>query len=78
MSTRARTATSAYPVVIAGGGPAGLAAAAELALHRVGCVLIEPRAEVSHRRPRAKTTSVRTMEHLRRWEWPSTCGPPHR
>ncbi len=54
-------------VLVAGGGPAGLAAAAELSLHGVGCVVIEPRAEVSHRRPRAKTTSVRTMEHLRRW-----------
>jgi 2-polyprenyl-6-methoxyphenol hydroxylase-like FAD-dependent oxidoreductase len=54
-------------VLVAGGGPAGLAAAAELSLHGVGCVLIEPRAEVSHRRPRAKTTSIRTMEHLRRW-----------
>ena len=55
------------PVAIIGGGPAGLAAAAELALHGVRCVLVEPRAEVSHRRPRAKTTSIRTMEHLRRW-----------
>jgi 2-polyprenyl-6-methoxyphenol hydroxylase-like FAD-dependent oxidoreductase len=59
---RTRTA-----VLVVGGGPAGLAAAAELAWHGVGCVLIEPRAEVSHRRPRAKTTSIRTMEHLRRW-----------
>src|SRR5580693_8884010 len=58
---------SVSPVVIVGGGPAGLAAAAELRLHGVPCVLLEPRAEVSHRRPRAKTTSVRTMEHLRRW-----------
>lgn len=58
---------SVSPVVIVGGGPAGLAAAAELRLHGVSCVLLEPRAEVSHRRPRAKTTSVRTMEHLRRW-----------
>ncbi len=55
------------PVLVAGGGPAGLAAAAELASHRVPCVVVEPRAQVSHRRPRAKTTSVRTMEHLRRW-----------
>jgi 2-polyprenyl-6-methoxyphenol hydroxylase-like FAD-dependent oxidoreductase len=55
------------PVLVAGGGPAGLAAAAELALHGVACVVIEPRTVVSHRRPRAKTTSIRTMEHLRRW-----------
>ena len=54
-------------VLVAGGGPAGLAAAAELARHGVDCVVIEPRVEVSHRRPRAKTTSARTMEHLRRW-----------
>jgi 2-polyprenyl-6-methoxyphenol hydroxylase-like FAD-dependent oxidoreductase len=54
-------------VLIAGGGPAGLAAATELAWHGIGCIVIEPRPEVSHRRPRAKTTSVRTMEHLRRW-----------
>ena len=54
-------------VLVAGGGPAGLAAATELNLHGVGCVVIEPRAAVSHRRPRAKTSSVRTMEHLRRW-----------
>jgi 2-polyprenyl-6-methoxyphenol hydroxylase-like FAD-dependent oxidoreductase len=55
------------PVLVAGGGPAGLAAAAELASRGVPCVVIEPRTQVSHRRPRAKTTSVRTMEHLRRW-----------
>ena len=58
---------SVCPVVIVGGGPAGLAAAAELHLHGIDSVVLEPRAEVSHRRPRAKTTSVRTMEHLRRW-----------
>lgn len=61
------TSAADTPVLVAGGGPAGLAAAAELALHGVACVVIEPRPVVSHRRPRAKTTSVRTMEHLRRW-----------
>ena len=55
------------PVLVAGGGPAGLAAAAELSLHGIGCMVIEPRTQISHRRPRAKTTSIRTMEHLRRW-----------
>jgi 2-polyprenyl-6-methoxyphenol hydroxylase-like FAD-dependent oxidoreductase len=58
---------AAVPVLVAGGGPAGLAAAAELSLHGIECVVIEPRTRVSHRRPRAKTTSIRTMEHLRRW-----------
>src|SRR5712675_1998083 len=41
------------PVLVAGGGPAGLAAAAELASRGVACVVIEPRVHVSHRRPRA-------------------------
>jgi cation diffusion facilitator CzcD-associated flavoprotein CzcO len=56
MTDRARVERT--PVLVAGGGPAGLAAAAELGLHGVACVLIEPRAEVSHRHPRAKTTSI--------------------
>jgi 2-polyprenyl-6-methoxyphenol hydroxylase-like FAD-dependent oxidoreductase len=54
-------------VLVVGGGPAWLAAAAELGLRGTDCVVIEPRVRVSHLRPRAKTTSVRTMEHLRRW-----------
>ncbi len=55
------------PVLIAGGGPVGLATAVELAHHGVESVVIERRRDVSWLRPRAKTTSARTMEHLRRW-----------
>ncbi|WP_326837546.1 FAD-dependent monooxygenase [Amycolatopsis rhabdoformis] len=62
-----RLPVSETTVLIAGGGPAGLAAAAELTHHGIECLVVEPRAEVSHDRPRAKTTNVRTMEHFRRW-----------
>jgi 2-polyprenyl-6-methoxyphenol hydroxylase-like FAD-dependent oxidoreductase len=54
-------------VLIAGGGPVGLAAAIELGTRGIDCVVLEPRETVSSQRPRAKTTSVRTMEHFRRW-----------
>ncbi|MDJ0105491.1 FAD-dependent monooxygenase [Rhodococcus erythropolis] len=55
------------PVLIAGGGPVGLATALELAHHGVRSLIVEPQTEVSWLRPRAKTTSARTMEHFRRW-----------
>ena len=55
------------PVLIAGGGPVGLAAAMELSRHDVACAVIEPRPDVSWLRPRAKTVSARTMEYFRRW-----------
>ena len=54
-------------VLVVGGGPAGLAAALELGSRAVDVVVLEPREKVSADRPRAKTTSARTMEHLRRW-----------
>ncbi|HEX2312299.1 MAG TPA: FAD-dependent monooxygenase [Thermomonospora sp.] len=57
----------AVPVLVAGGGPVGLATARELAHHGVSCVVVEPRETVSWLRPRAKTTSARTMELFRRW-----------
>jgi 2-polyprenyl-6-methoxyphenol hydroxylase-like FAD-dependent oxidoreductase len=58
---------SATSVLIAGGGPVGLATAVELGTRGIDCVVLEPRAAVDSLRPRAKTSSVRTMEHFRRW-----------
>ena len=55
------------PVLIAGGGPVGLALAVELGLRGVQCLVVEPRRQTSRLRPRAKTLNVRTMEHARRW-----------
>ncbi|MHA7987388.1 FAD-dependent monooxygenase [Rathayibacter sp. CAU 1779] len=54
------------PVLVLGGGPVGLTMALELAFHGVRCLLVEPRTEVEHSRPRAKTTSARSMELFRR------------
>jgi 2-polyprenyl-6-methoxyphenol hydroxylase-like FAD-dependent oxidoreductase len=55
------------PIVVAGGGPVGLACAVELGRRGVGCLVVEPRTTVSHARPRCKTINVRSMQHLRRW-----------
>src|SRR4051812_15925697 len=55
------------PVLIAGGGPSGLSAAIELGRRGIEVLVVEPRTSLDPLRPRAKTTSVRTMEHLRRW-----------
>lgn len=64
MNTDVPTETS---VLVVGGGPTGLSAAVELDRRGVDCVVVEPRETVSHMQPRAKTTTVRTMEHFRRW-----------
>jgi 2-polyprenyl-6-methoxyphenol hydroxylase-like FAD-dependent oxidoreductase len=53
-------------VLIVGAGPAGLAAAIELGSRGVRCIVIEQHDRVGVA-PRAKTTNVRTREHLRRW-----------
>lgn len=57
----------ATSVVIAGGGPVGLALAVELGLRNVNCVVLEPRLRPTRLRPRAKTLNTRTLEHVRRW-----------
>ncbi|WP_323039221.1 FAD-dependent monooxygenase [Gemmobacter sp.] len=53
-------------VLIVGAGPSGLALAAELELRGHRCILVE-RNERTGVQPRAKTTNVRSMTHLRRW-----------
>lgn len=54
-------------VLVAGGGPVGLAAAIELGQRGIDCLVIEPRTRISQARPRCKTINVRSMAHLRRW-----------
>jgi 2-polyprenyl-6-methoxyphenol hydroxylase-like FAD-dependent oxidoreductase len=58
---------AAVQVIVAGGGPVGLACAVELGRRGIGCLIVEPRGTVSHARPRCKTVNVRSMQHLRRW-----------
>jgi 2-polyprenyl-6-methoxyphenol hydroxylase-like FAD-dependent oxidoreductase len=58
--------TIATDVLIVGGGPVGLALANELGMRGISAVLIEQHDRVGSQ-PRAKTTNVRSMEHMRRW-----------
>jgi 2-polyprenyl-6-methoxyphenol hydroxylase-like FAD-dependent oxidoreductase len=53
-------------VLIVGAGPVGLALAIELGLRSVRCTVVEQHDRVGLN-PRAKTTNVRSREHLRRW-----------
>ncbi len=53
-------------VLIVGAGPVGLSTCIELAGRGIACVVIEQNNRVGLN-PRAKTTNVRTREHLRRW-----------
>lgn len=53
-------------VVVVGSGPAGLALAIELGIRSISCLVVERNDRVGYA-PRAKTTNVRTREHLRRW-----------
>ena len=52
--------------LIVGAGPVGLAAAIELGQRGVRCIVVERNDRVGYS-PRAKTTNVRSREHLRRW-----------
>lgn len=54
------------PVLVIGAGPAGLAAALELGYRGIRVALIEKQDRAGWS-PRAKTTHVRSVEHMRRW-----------
>jgi len=54
------------PVLVTGAGPAGLAAAVELARHEIPVLLVERRAVLSSH-PRATVLSLRSMELMRAW-----------
>lgn len=58
--------TTSVPVLIVGGGPAGLVTAITLARYGVDCLLVDSRDELSDQ-PRATAISVRSMELLRSW-----------
>ena len=58
--------TDDTPVLIVGGGPVGLALAADLGRRGIACVLVE-QSDGTIYHPRANTVNSRTMEFCRRW-----------
>jgi putative polyketide hydroxylase len=66
MQGTTESGTSSVPVLIAGGGPAGLVTAITLARYGVDCLLVERREKLSDQ-PRATAISVRSMELMRSW-----------
>ena len=53
-------------VLVIGAGPVGLSLAIELGLRGISCLVVERNDRVGYS-PRAKTTNVRSREHMRRW-----------
>src|SRR5262249_12488405 len=64
MQTDAETGRT--QVLVVGAGPVGLSLAIELGLRGIAVTLVEQRSRTGAQ-PRAKTTNVRSMQHLRRW-----------
>jgi 2-polyprenyl-6-methoxyphenol hydroxylase-like FAD-dependent oxidoreductase len=58
--------TAPTEVLIVGGGPIGLSLAIELGHRGIRATVVERHDRVGQQ-PRAKTTNVRSMEHMRRW-----------
>ena len=66
MTSTSPDTQSAPRVLIVGAGPAGLSLAIELGQRGIPCLVVERNDRVGYA-ARAKTTNVRTREHLRRW-----------
>jgi 2-polyprenyl-6-methoxyphenol hydroxylase-like FAD-dependent oxidoreductase len=66
MAVISGSTTHDVPVLIVGGGPVGLALAAELGLRGIECLLVE-QSDGTIYHPRANTVNSRTMEFCRRW-----------
>ena len=67
MAGRGSSAVAVSPkVLIVGAGPVGLSLAIELGHRGVSFIVVERNDRVGCA-PRAKTTNVRTSEHMRRW-----------
>jgi 2-polyprenyl-6-methoxyphenol hydroxylase-like FAD-dependent oxidoreductase len=58
--------SEATDVLVIGAGPVGLGLAIELGHRGVRCLVVEKNDRVGYA-PRAKTTNLRTREHMRRW-----------
>ncbi|WP_100811188.1 MULTISPECIES: FAD-dependent monooxygenase [unclassified Microbacterium] len=58
---------NAQTVLVAGGGPIGLAVAIDLALRGVRTIVFEARLPDESFGPRTNQTNARSMEHFRRW-----------
>ena len=66
------------PVLIVGGGPVGLALAADLGWRGIACMLVE-QGDGIIRTPKMNEVNIRTMEFCRRWgiaDWVQNCPFP--
>jgi 2-polyprenyl-6-methoxyphenol hydroxylase-like FAD-dependent oxidoreductase len=70
------SAVERTPVLVAGGGPIGLAVAGELGWHGIPCILVE-KGDGSITQPKMDLLGIRTMELCRRWgivDWVEKAG----
>jgi 2-polyprenyl-6-methoxyphenol hydroxylase-like FAD-dependent oxidoreductase len=64
--TRATDEAIETQVLVVGAGPVGLSLAIELGTRGIAVTIVEQRSREGAQ-PRAKTTNVRSMQHMRRW-----------